>query len=68
MDALKYLKITILCENIVGKILGLGEHGFFAFIETDSGSYLFDTGSGLSIQYNATIFKKDLSTVSNKNA
>jgi len=63
MNVLKYLKITILCENVVGKITGIGEHGFSAFIETDSGSYLFDTGSGLSILYNATIFKKDLRTI-----
>lgn len=63
MDTLKYLKITILCENVIGKIFGIAEHGFSAFIETDSGSYLFDTGSGLGILYNATTFKKDLHTV-----
>jgi 7,8-dihydropterin-6-yl-methyl-4-(beta-D-ribofuranosyl)aminobenzene 5'-phosphate synthase len=63
MNTIKYLKITILCENIVSKISGMGEHGFSAFIETDMGSYLFDTGSGLSIIYNANAFKKDLSKV-----
>ncbi|MCX5806387.1 MAG: MBL fold metallo-hydrolase [Proteobacteria bacterium] len=63
MKTLEYLKITILCENIVSKIFGIGEHGFSAFIETDIGSYLFDTGSGLSILYNAAAFKKDLGKV-----
>ncbi|MCX5814388.1 MAG: MBL fold metallo-hydrolase [Proteobacteria bacterium] len=63
MKTLKYLKITILCENVIGKLSGIGEHGFSAFIETDSGSYLFDTGSGLGILHNAGIFKKDLSTI-----
>ena len=63
MNALKYLKITILCENVIGKLHGIGEHGFSAFIETDNGSYLFDTGSGLGILYNARIFKKDLITI-----
>jgi hypothetical protein len=33
MDTLKYLKITILCKNIVGKIIRTGGHGFSAFQE-----------------------------------
>ncbi len=57
------VKITILCENVVGRIVGIGEHGFSAFIETDQGSYLFDTGSGVGIVQNAQIFKKDLRAV-----
>ena len=56
-------RITILCENLVGKRVGLGEHGFSAFIETDRGNYLFDTGSGHSIVANSLALDKDLRTV-----
>jgi 7,8-dihydropterin-6-yl-methyl-4-(beta-D-ribofuranosyl)aminobenzene 5'-phosphate synthase len=63
METFKYLKITILCDNVIGKLSGIGEHGFSAFIETDKGSYLFDTGSGLGILYNAATFKTDLRTI-----
>ena len=27
-------RITVLCENSVGRVIGTGEHGFSAFIET----------------------------------
>ncbi|OGP88443.1 MAG: hypothetical protein A2156_03165 [Deltaproteobacteria bacterium RBG_16_48_10] len=40
--------ITILCENLVGKLIRSGEHGFSAFIEKGRGNYLFDTGIGVS--------------------
>jgi 7,8-dihydropterin-6-yl-methyl-4-(beta-D-ribofuranosyl)aminobenzene 5'-phosphate synthase len=56
-------RITILCENLVGKRVGLGEHGFSAFIETDRGDYLFDTGGGRSIVANSLTLEKDLRTV-----
>jgi metal-dependent hydrolase (beta-lactamase superfamily II) len=39
-------RITILSENLVGRIVGSGEHGFSAFIETNGGNYLFDTAHG----------------------
>jgi len=54
------MKITILCENTVGRLIGFGEHGFSAFIETDQGSYLFDTGRGHGIIQNSLILNKDL--------
>ena len=57
------MKITILCENTVGKRIGAGEHGFSALIETDHGNYLFDTGNGQSIVANSLAFQKDLRTV-----
>jgi 7,8-dihydropterin-6-yl-methyl-4-(beta-D-ribofuranosyl)aminobenzene 5'-phosphate synthase len=57
-----YMRITILCENTVGRLIGLGEHGFSAFIETDQGNYLFDTGRGHSIVKNALELNKDLRT------
>jgi len=56
-------RITILCENLVGKRVGSGEHGFSAFIETDKGNYLFDTGSGHSIVANSLILNKDLRSI-----
>ena len=56
-------RITILCENLVGKLVGSGEHGFSAFIEMDKGNYLFDTGSGSSIVPNSLILNKDLKSI-----
>ena len=55
-------RITILCENLIGQRVGLGEHGFSAFIETDRGDYLFDTGGGRSIVANSLTLDKDLRT------
>lgn len=57
------IRITILCENLIGQRVGLGEHGFSAFIETDRGDYLFDTGGGRSIVANSLTLNKDLRTV-----
>jgi 7,8-dihydropterin-6-yl-methyl-4-(beta-D-ribofuranosyl)aminobenzene 5'-phosphate synthase len=57
------MKITVLCENLVGKRVGSGEHGFSAFIETEEGNFLFDTGSGPSIVANSLVFNKDLRSV-----
>jgi len=53
-------RITILCENLVGRLIGSGEHGFSAFIEMDQKNYLFDTGSGHSIVGNSLVLNKDL--------
>lgn len=57
------MRITILCENLVGRLVGFGEHGFSAFIETDKGNYLFDTGSGRSIVPNSLVLNKDLKSI-----
>jgi len=57
------MKVTILCENTVGRRVGLGEHGFSALIETDHGNYLFDTGRGDSVIKNSLELNKDLRTV-----
>ena len=56
-------KITILCENTVGHLIGSGEHGFSAFVETGQGNYLFDTGSGHSIVANSLSLNKDLRSI-----
>ncbi len=57
------MKITIISENTVGRRIGLGEHGFSAFIETDRGNYLFDTGSGHSVVKNSLELNKDLRSI-----
>src|SRR4030042_6885647 len=56
-------RITVLCENSVGRVIGTGEHGFSAFIETDHGNALFDTGNGHGIVSNSLALNKDLRTV-----
>ena len=58
------LKITVLCENSVGvPFRAIGEHGFACFVETDYGTYLFDTGQGLGIINNASVLQKDLTAI-----
>lgn len=57
------VKITILCENTTYLPETKGEHGFSAFIETDNGNYLFDTGQGLSLINNALCMDKDLRSI-----
>ena len=42
---------------------GPGEHGFSAFIETDQGNYLFDTGNGHSVVANSLALEKDLRSI-----
>lgn len=56
-------KITILCENLVGRLVGSSEHGFSAFIETDRGNYLFDTGNGHAVVSNSLALHKDLRSI-----
>ena len=57
------IKITVLCENTVGRLIGTGEHGFSAFIETSQGNYLFDTGNGHSVVANSLALDKDLKSI-----
>ena len=57
------MKITIICENTVGRRVGLGEHGFSAFIEMNEENYLFDTGAGHSVVKNSLELNKDLRTL-----
>ncbi|NJC88702.1 MAG: MBL fold metallo-hydrolase [Desulfuromonas sp.] len=47
------VKLTIICENTVGRPLPLiGEHGFACLIDSPAGRLLFDTGRGLSLLHN----------------
>ncbi|MDD3846945.1 MAG: MBL fold metallo-hydrolase [Syntrophorhabdaceae bacterium] len=57
------LRLTVLCENIVANLRGIGEHGFSVFVETEGGAYLFDTGSGIGILRNSLTFERDLRSV-----
>ena len=57
------IKITVLCENTVGRLIGTGEHGFSAFIETGQENYLFDTGNGHSVVANSLAMEKDLRSI-----
>jgi len=57
------IRVTVLCENTIGKLIGSGEHGFSAFIETESGNYLFDTGSGHPVVANSLVLNRDLRTI-----
>ena len=63
MKKLDYVRLTVLCDNVVGIIGGIGEHGYSIFIETSGGPYLFDTGSGVGIISNAKLLEKDLSSL-----
>jgi 7,8-dihydropterin-6-yl-methyl-4-(beta-D-ribofuranosyl)aminobenzene 5'-phosphate synthase len=57
-------RITVLCENTAGKIMGLtGEHGFSALIERGQDKILFDTGQGMSLAGNAKVLGVDLADV-----
>jgi 7,8-dihydropterin-6-yl-methyl-4-(beta-D-ribofuranosyl)aminobenzene 5'-phosphate synthase len=56
--------VTILCENSVGAIGVIGEHGFCSFIERADEKFLFDTGLGMSLPHNVEALKMDLQGVS----
>ncbi len=58
------LKATVLCENyVLWSHVALAEHGFSAYLETDAGNWLMDTGSGKTLLHNAQALKLDLSAV-----
>lgn len=59
------MKITILSENYLPVTMGLkAEHGFSAFIDTGSHSFLYDTGQSGICTDNARALKCDLSKAS----
>lgn len=58
-------RLTILTDNTVpGRSDAIGEHGFSAFLETEGGNFLFDTGKGKTLVHNALLYKKDLGNIS----
>ena len=57
-------RLTILTGNTVPERSdALGEHGFAAFLETEKGNFLFDTGKGKTVVHNAAVLKKDLKSI-----
>ncbi len=52
-------RITVVCDNTVASSGGIGEHGFAAYLETERGNYLFDTGRGEGLIPNLLTLKKD---------
>ena len=57
-------RLTILCENSVGKsVYAIGEHGFSCLITTDQGNFLFDTGQGLGLLHNSDLLEVPLDTL-----
>lgn len=59
------MRITILCENSVGRAIpAIGEHGFACWIEVDGKHYLVDSGQGLGIIKNAQVLDLPLKQLS----
>lgn len=57
-------RITVLCDNTVGPVVGtLGEHGFAALVDYPGGAILFDTGQGATLLANAQRMNRDLHRV-----
>ncbi len=56
--------LTVLTDNTVPeRSEAVGEHGFSAFLETEKGNFLFDTGRGRTVVHNAAVLKKDLTSI-----
>lgn len=59
------MRITILCENSVGRAIpAIGEHGFACWIEISGKHYLVDSGQGLGIIKNAQVLGLPLGQLS----
>jgi 7,8-dihydropterin-6-yl-methyl-4-(beta-D-ribofuranosyl)aminobenzene 5'-phosphate synthase len=55
------IRATVICENCVFHRRGaVAEHGFSVLLETETGSYLLDTGEGKGVVNNALLFGLDL--------
>lgn len=55
--------IQILCDNNIGHIDFLGEHGFSVLIEHRDKTYLFDTGQGVTLPHNVKKGDFDLQSI-----
>jgi 7,8-dihydropterin-6-yl-methyl-4-(beta-D-ribofuranosyl)aminobenzene 5'-phosphate synthase len=54
------ISLAIICENTVGRpIAACGEHGFCCLVQTSTGRFLFDTGSGATLLENLDILGHD---------
>jgi len=64
MNPSSALRLTIVCENSVGKPLPLlGEHGFACLLDCQAGRILFDTGRGTSLLPNLAVLGIDPATI-----
>ncbi len=63
MEKHRHLRLTVLCENVVANLRGIGEHGLAVLVETEDETYLFDTGSGIGILRNSLTFARDLRSI-----
>ena len=55
------MQLDIVCENTVGRpISACGEHGFACLLQTPAGRWLFDTGSGETLQTNLAALDLDV--------
>ena len=57
------LRLTVLCENVIADLRGIGEHGLAVYVEAEDGAYLLDTGSGIGILRNSLTFGRDLRSI-----
>jgi 7,8-dihydropterin-6-yl-methyl-4-(beta-D-ribofuranosyl)aminobenzene 5'-phosphate synthase len=58
------LQLAIVCENTVGRpISACGEHGFSCLVRTDTGTWLFDTGSGDTLLANLDALEIDANQI-----
>ena len=64
MNTTTSLRLTIVCENTVGKPLPLiGEHGFACLLDCQAGRILFDTGRGASLLHNLAVLGIDPASI-----
>ncbi len=54
------MQMTVVCENTVGRSIPAGgEHGYSALLQTQGGTWLFDTGSGRTLLHNLEVLGCD---------
>jgi 7,8-dihydropterin-6-yl-methyl-4-(beta-D-ribofuranosyl)aminobenzene 5'-phosphate synthase len=54
------LQLSIICENTVGRpIAACGEHGFACLVQSQTATWLFDTGSGATLLANLAALNHD---------
>jgi 7,8-dihydropterin-6-yl-methyl-4-(beta-D-ribofuranosyl)aminobenzene 5'-phosphate synthase len=64
MQTAPALRLTIVCENTVGKPLPLiGEHGFACVLDCQAGRILFDTGRGTALLPNLAVLGIDPASI-----
>ncbi len=57
------IRLTTMVENTATRGMLRAEHGFSVLVETDNGSFLFDTGQTDALIHNARVLNKDISLI-----